>query len=82
MVEAIHRTKLGEREYQSDGVLELKVVNEMFALLQKLAEKWAELKLTRMTGRQKFTTRRLLQRCTDGQRYTTSSCDPSIQCRS
>ena len=30
--------KLGEREYQSDGVLELIVADEMFVLLQKLAE--------------------------------------------
>jgi hypothetical protein len=30
--------QLGEREYKSDGVLELVVADEMFVLLQKLAE--------------------------------------------
>lgn len=30
--------QLGEREYQSDGVLELIVADEMFVLLQKLVE--------------------------------------------
>ena len=61
--------QLGEREYQSDSVLELIVADEMFVLLRRLAESGRNQKWTRMKARQKFTTRRLLQPI-DGQMYT------------
>jgi hypothetical protein len=73
MIKAIHRTKLGERDYQAYSG------RRNVCSLAEAGGKWAELKLTRMNERRKLTTRRLLQSQIDGQTYTRSSNDSGTE---